>query len=96
MQSTDVVIREAEVGDMPALLRLAELDSRHVPDGKLLVAQVDGEIRAAIGTRTGAVIADPFVPAAELAELLRLRAEQVGLARQGHGTLRALSPRRAH
>ena len=99
MLSNDVAIREAEVRDMPALLELADLDSRPLPDGQMLVAEVHGEIVAALGQRTGAVIADPFVPTAELQQLLKLRAAQVTSAGPGraerHGLLHALSPRRA-
>jgi len=95
MISNDVAIREAEVGDMPALLELADLDSRPLPDGRLLVAEVHGEIVAALAQRTGAVIADPFVPTAELQQLLKLRAAQVGSASptraQRHGLLHSLS-----
>jgi hypothetical protein len=96
MLSNDVAIREAEVGDMPALLELADLDSRPLPDGRMLVAEVHGEIVAALGQRTGAVIADPFLPTAELQQLLKLRAAQVAPEMpQRHGLLHALSPRRA-
>jgi hypothetical protein len=36
-----------------------------------LVAEVGGEVRAALSLRDGAVVADPFHPTAALAELLR-------------------------
>ena len=94
MLTNDVAIREAEASDMPALMELADLDSRPLPDGRLLVAEMDGEILAALAAQSGAVVADPFAPTAELQELLRQRAEQVEPAR--HGLLHALFPRRAH
>ena len=77
MHSTDVVIREAEPTDLGALMRLAELDSRHMPAGRTLVAKADGRIRAAIGVDDGAVISDPFVSTGALVDLLRLRVAQV-------------------
>jgi hypothetical protein len=73
----DLAIREAECGDFPELIRLAELDSRPLPDGKLLVAEAGGRIRAAMAADGHAVIADPFVPTAELLSLLALRAQQL-------------------
>jgi hypothetical protein len=76
-QSPDVAIREADPSDIPALARLADLDSRHMPAGKLLVAKADGQIRAAIGIADGAVISDPFVSTGALVDLLRLRVLQV-------------------
>ena len=76
-QSGDVSIRQAEPTDVPALVRLAALDSRHVPVGKLLVAKADGQISAAIGIDDGAVISDPFVPTGALVDLLQLRVLQM-------------------
>jgi hypothetical protein len=73
----DVAIRAADSRDVPELMRLAELDSRPLPVGKLLVAEAAGRIRAAIAIDGEAVIADPFVATAELQSLLKLRAEQV-------------------
>jgi hypothetical protein len=73
----DVAIRAAESRDVPELMRLAELDSRPLPVGKLLVAEAAGRIRAAVSIDGHAVIADPFVATAELQSLLKLRAEQV-------------------
>jgi hypothetical protein len=73
----DVAIREAESGDFPELIRLAQLDSRPLPDGDLLVGEAGGRIRAAMAVDGHAVIADPFVPTAELLSLLALRAQQL-------------------
>ena len=79
----DVAIREAVDGDVPALMRLAELDSRPLPLGKLLVAEAAGRIRAAMAVEDEAVIADPFVATLELQSLLKLRAEQIRRDRRG-------------
>src|SRR5262245_26465547 len=56
----DVVIRTADTGDVLALIHLSELDSQSVPAGKVLVAEVDGTIRAALSVDTGRFVADPF------------------------------------
>jgi len=73
----EVAIREADSGDVPELMRLAQLDSRPLPAGNLLVAEAGGKIRAAMAVDSDAVVADPFVPTAELKSLLALRAQQM-------------------
>ena len=55
-----LAIRPATEGDRLALTRLAGRDSTTVPAGDLLVAEVGGEIHAAIAVATGEAIADPF------------------------------------
>ena len=75
-RSADVAIREAEATDLPALMRLADLDSHRMPTGTVLVAKEDGQIRAAIGVDDGAVVSDPFASSGPLVDLLRLRALQ--------------------
>ena len=64
-------------GDLPALERVAGLDSQRLPAGPLLVAVVDGRIRAALATFGGAFVADPFFPSADLVGLLRTRSSQL-------------------
>jgi hypothetical protein len=88
----ELAIREAQPRDMPALLRLADLDSRPLPGGRLLVAEAGGRIRAALSVDDGAVIADPFMATASLQDLLRLRADQVTREDRAHrrGLLAAL------
>jgi hypothetical protein len=73
----EVAIRDAVDRDVPELMRLAELDSRPLPVGKLLVAEAAGRIRAAMAIEDESVIADPFVATLELQSLLKLRAEQI-------------------
>jgi hypothetical protein len=80
-----VVIRTATAADVAALHRLAALDCAACPRGPLLVAEVEGEIRAALPLAGGASVADPFHRAAELIELLRLRAAQLGPPRPTPG-----------
>jgi hypothetical protein len=70
-------IRYATAADTAALNRLAALDSSVVPAAPQVVAFEDSELVAAISTRDGAVIADPFVRTADTVELLRRRARQL-------------------
>jgi hypothetical protein len=77
MTHTDLTIRDARPADDAALRRLAALDNRAVPDGRLLVAEVEGEIWAAAAIAGGAPIADPFRATAPFADLLELRAAQL-------------------
>lgn len=72
-----VTVRLADYGDSAALVRLAGLDSAAYPEGPTLVAEVDGEIQAALPVDGGPPIADPFRPTAGLVEMLRLRAEHL-------------------
>jgi hypothetical protein len=48
-----------------------------VLSGEILVAEVAGELQAAIEVASGAAIADPFRPTAHLVELLYLRAARL-------------------
>jgi hypothetical protein len=72
-----ISIRPASSADDRALTRLAALDSAPVPHGPVLLAEVDGEPRAAIALVDGHVVADPFHRTAELTGLLRMQAENV-------------------
>jgi hypothetical protein len=47
-----------------------------LPDDDFLIAEVADEAWAAIGLRTRALVADPFRPSGQVAELLRLRVER--------------------
>jgi hypothetical protein len=75
--SHDVTIRWAMPADLPALERVAGLDSKRLPAGPLLVAAVEGQIWAALATLDGGAVADPFVPSGDLVGLLRTRASQL-------------------
>ena len=70
-------IRAATDADMPALVRLARLDSSRPPRGTLILAEDDGKILAAMSVEDGASIADPFHATASIVAMLRLRAEQL-------------------
>ena len=74
---TGVTIRWAVPDDLPALERVAALDSQKLPAGPLLVATVDGQVWAALSTLDGMSVADPFVPSGDLVGLLCTRARQL-------------------
>lgn len=74
IESTEIVIRVPGPEDLPRIARVAGLDSAQMPTGPMLVASVDGQIRAAISLDDGRVIADPFHRTSELADMLRIRA----------------------
>ena len=72
-----VLIRRVRDCDEPAIARLAALDERELPHGERLIAELQGRPVAAIEVRSGATVADPFVPTSAVVELLGLRAAQV-------------------
>jgi hypothetical protein len=72
-----VTIRHAFPDDALALARLAALDSAEVPPQPMLLAEMNGELRAALSMLDGTVIADPFHRTAAFVQLLRARAEQL-------------------
>jgi hypothetical protein len=71
---TEITIRPGYADDHRALHRLAALDSAPVPVEPLLVAELDGELSAALSLHDGTSIADPFRPTAEIVALLRAHA----------------------
>jgi hypothetical protein len=83
-QTPTIAIRAATSDDARTLTRLAALDSAAVPDGPVLLAEVDGQARAAIALRDGRVVADPFERTAGLTTLLRMQAENVAGERREH------------
>ena len=86
-------IREASIADAAALDALAELDSAHAPRGRVLVAEVDGAVVAALPLDGGRAIADPFRHTAEAVALLEARAAQLRGRRGGRSRLPVLRPR---
>ena len=94
-----ILIRSSTDRDASALARLAALDSAPPVRGQALVAEVDGELRAALPLTGGAPIADPFHRTLELVDLLRVRARQAEHPREEpthrRRRLAALLPRAA-
>ena len=73
-----VTIRMAVSADAEALGRLAQLDSAPPPGPvPMLVAEVGGELRAALPLDGGPAIADPFRRTAELVAILAERTRQL-------------------
>jgi hypothetical protein len=66
-----ILLRRSRPDDTTALRRLAELDSRSLPDGAFLLAEV-GDVLV-----DAAPIADPFEPTDDVCHLLQLRARQM-------------------
>ncbi len=85
-----ITIRSAAPGDDEALRRLAQRDTRAVPEGELLVALVDGEARAAISLASGETIADPFHRTVELVGMLTLHRSRLGREPRRRGPKRLL------
>ena len=83
-----LTLRYAVPADSGALDRLAQLDSQRAPRGVVLVAEVGGEIWAAISVDDSHAVADPFRPTGELVALLVERVRQ--LRRKQRGRLGAL------
>jgi hypothetical protein len=73
-----LTIRMAVPADAEALRRLAELDSAPLPAPvPMLVAEVGGELRAALPLDGGRAIADPFRRTVELVAILTERTRQL-------------------
>jgi hypothetical protein len=81
----DVTIRRRAPADEHALTRLAALDEARPLTGDVLVAEIDGELWAALELAGGRTIADPFRPTFGVRELLQLRRTtfDVGIGRRG-------------
>jgi hypothetical protein len=90
-----LTIRPATQSDAVALRQLAALDSASPPTGEPLVAEVDGEVWAALDPETGVAIADPFQPSGELVGLLRFRAARQNGSTEVRAPKRRLLPRLA-
>jgi hypothetical protein len=98
---TSLTIRAAMPADSAALTRLAQRDSARAPHAsEMLLAEVDGDLRAAVPLHGGEAIADPFHPTSELVRILQARARQLAEADSRRAPLRtrrvaALRPRAA-
>jgi hypothetical protein len=72
-----ITIRSSYPDDGGALHALAALDSAEPIAQPALVAEVGGEIRAALSLDDGTVVADPFIPTEHLVVLLQVHAAQI-------------------
>jgi hypothetical protein len=91
----DVTIRRAGPADESGLRRLAALDEARPLAGEVLVAEVDGELWAALELAGGRMIADPFRPTVAVRELLALRRGSFEAGTGRGGRLRLLRHRTA-
>jgi hypothetical protein len=88
-----LTLRYAVPAYTAALDRLARLDSAHPPRGVVLVAEVGGDIWAAISLDDPRVaVADPFRPTGELVALLTERARQLGRSERSRRRLPRVWP----
>jgi hypothetical protein len=72
-----VTIRFSRPDDAAEISKLAQLDSARPPQGRLLVAEVAGELFAALPINGGAAVADPFRHTLDLVSLLEVRRRQI-------------------
>ena len=72
-----VTLRFGSRADEGSLARLAALDSSKPPAQPVLLAEVDGQLLAALALSDGTVVADPSHPTLDLIELMRARARQL-------------------
>src|SRR3954468_12804749 len=72
-----VAVRMARTEDEAAVRRIAALDGKKAPEGRVLVAEADAEIIAALPVHGGPVVADPFRWTSDVVALMEMRAEQL-------------------
>jgi hypothetical protein len=77
LDAEPVLMRRSGVADALRLRELARLDSKRMPAGPFIVADVAGEVVAAVSLSSGTIVADPFRPTGDAVAMLRLRALQV-------------------
>lgn len=82
-----ITLRYGFPDDAEAIGRLAALDSGEVPRAPILLAEVAGELRAALSLADGNVVAHPFYATRTLVQLLGARAQQL---RQADGSDRRI------
>ena len=91
--SNALTIREAGAADAATLRRLAGHDRRRAPEGRVLVADVDGETVAAAPVAGGPTLVDPLQPQPSPANLIELRVAAAAL--REHISTRAAARRGA-
>ena len=65
-----ITIRQSTTSDARELRRLAELDSARPLSGQALIAEHGGHAVAAVSLSDRRSIADPFLPTADVVEML--------------------------
>jgi hypothetical protein len=92
MTTASLVLRPATSADTADLERLAALDSARPLAGEVMLAHVDGDVRAALSLETGRAVADPFYPSLELIPLLRAAVGERSSRRSWRRAARAARP----
>ena len=72
-----VAVRLARAEDEQAIRRIAALDGKKAPEGRVLVAEADAEVIAALAIESGRAVADPFRWTSDVVALMQMRAEQI-------------------
>ncbi len=80
--ASPLTIRPAAAADAERVARLAQLDSSHAPQGDLLLAEVGGELWAALSLADGHAVADPLRPSSEAVWMLAERSRQMRRTRR--------------
>lgn len=76
IRPSTIRIRAAQAADGAALERLSQLDSSPTPSLPVLVAEEEGELRAALSLDGSRLVADPFARTAHLVEMLAIHASR--------------------
>ena len=79
---SDVTVRLARLDDDRGLARLAVLSTAKPLEGHVLVAEVGGELWAAISLLDGWTLSDPFRATVTVRELLELRRRNIAAAQE--------------
>ena len=77
IRNENLTVRLVQADDEPAIRQAAALDGKKAPEGRVLVAEHEGRIIAAVPLDSGQVIADPFYWTSDVVSLLELRAERL-------------------
>ena len=72
-----MTLRRYSAEDHDPLARLAALDSAKPPHQPVVVAEVGGQLRAALSRNDGSLVADPFHLTGAVADSLRAYAQQL-------------------
>jgi hypothetical protein len=75
-----VAVRLARPEDEAAIQKLAALDGKKAPAGRVLVAEADSEVIAALAIDGAHAVADPFRWTSDVVALMEMRAEQLAAA----------------
>ena len=72
-----VAVRLARPEDEAAIQKLAALDGKKAPAGRVLVAEADSEVIAALAIDGAHAVADPFRWTSDVVALMEMRAAQI-------------------